>query len=93
MNKSEWGIKRVCLGCSTRFYDFNKTPIICPNCNAVLDPEYLSKRKTKNSQGKNEEIDNLRIDIEYEEIADDSDDDIVSLEDSDDDISIDDEKA
>ena len=93
MNKPEWGTKRVCLGCSTRFYDFNKTPIMCPNCNSAFDPEYLSKRKTKNSQEKNEEIDNLRIDIEYENIADDSDEDIVSLEDGDDDISLDDEKA
>jgi uncharacterized protein (TIGR02300 family) len=26
------GLKRICLSCSTRFYDFNKRPIMCPNC-------------------------------------------------------------
>ena len=26
------GLKRICLSCSTRFYDMNKRPIVCPNC-------------------------------------------------------------
>jgi uncharacterized protein (TIGR02300 family) len=30
--KSDKGLKRICGGCSARFYDFNKTPIICPKC-------------------------------------------------------------
>ena len=30
--KSDKGLKRICGGCSTRFYDFNKTPITCPKC-------------------------------------------------------------
>lgn len=46
MNK-EWGVKRVCLGCGARFYDFNKDPIICPACGEVFDPDYLQKRKEK----------------------------------------------
>lgn len=28
------GLKRICAECGTRFYDFNKSPIICPNCGA-----------------------------------------------------------
>lgn len=29
---SNKGFKRVCGGCTARFYDFNKTPIVCPKC-------------------------------------------------------------
>ena len=31
MAKPEWGSKRT-GPCGTKFYDFNKNPIICPNC-------------------------------------------------------------
>lgn len=39
MAKPEWGQKRTCLSCGTRFYDMTKTPIVCPSCEAVFDPE------------------------------------------------------
>lgn len=26
------GLKRICASCATRFYDMNKSPIICPKC-------------------------------------------------------------
>jgi uncharacterized protein (TIGR02300 family) len=32
MAKPELGTKRVCVSCSTRFYDLAKTPAICPKC-------------------------------------------------------------
>jgi uncharacterized protein (TIGR02300 family) len=32
MAKPELGTKRVCVACSTRFYDLGKTPAICPKC-------------------------------------------------------------
>ena len=31
MTKPEWGTKRT-GPCGTKFYDFNKSPIICPGC-------------------------------------------------------------
>ena len=31
MAKPEWGTKRT-GPCGTKFYDFNKSPIICPGC-------------------------------------------------------------
>jgi uncharacterized protein (TIGR02300 family) len=37
--KPEWGTKRTCFGCSARFYDLHRSPIVCPVCNAVYDPE------------------------------------------------------
>lgn len=39
MAKPEWGTKRTCFSCSARFYDLHRSPIVCPVCNAVYDPE------------------------------------------------------
>jgi len=35
--KPELGIKRLCGNCSTKFYDLNKTPIVCPKCHTALE--------------------------------------------------------
>jgi uncharacterized protein (TIGR02300 family) len=32
MAKPELGLKRICVSCSTRFYDLTKSPAICPKC-------------------------------------------------------------
>lgn len=32
-------MKRTCYGCGARFYDLHRSPIVCPVCNAVYDPE------------------------------------------------------
>ena len=39
MNKNdlEKGTKRKCASCSTLFYDFNKIPLICPNCGSDVN--------------------------------------------------------
>ena len=42
------GLKRICLSCSTRFYDMNKRPIICPNC-AI---EFTGEIKIKARRGR-----------------------------------------
>jgi len=39
VSKPEWGQKRNCQGCSARFYDLKKDPIICPKCGETLNPE------------------------------------------------------
>ena len=43
MAKAELGIKRVCLSCNMRFYDFGRSPIICPGCGVEFDPQRLAK--------------------------------------------------
>jgi uncharacterized protein (TIGR02300 family) len=46
--KAEWGSKRLCLTCGARFYDMNRTPIVCPACETVFDPAANSKpRRTR----------------------------------------------
>ena len=37
MAKPELGTKRLCGSCSTKFYDLNKSPIVCPKCHTVLE--------------------------------------------------------
>ena len=45
MAKAELGLKRTCLSCGMRFYDFNRTPIICPGCQTEFDPEAVIRSR------------------------------------------------
>ena len=45
MAKLEWGKKRTCQSCGTKYYDLNKAPIICPSCGVEFDPDLLLKTK------------------------------------------------
>lgn len=45
MAKAEWGLKRTCQSCGTRFYDMQRSPIVCPHCNAVYDAEAVLKTR------------------------------------------------
>lgn len=43
------GLKRVCASCQTKFYDFNKSPVICPKCKA----EFTGVVKIRTRRGRN----------------------------------------
>ncbi len=46
MEKPEWGTKRTCPKCATRFYDLGKDePINCINCGVSWFPEPVLKSK------------------------------------------------
>ncbi|GAA3907041.1 TIGR02300 family protein [Sphingomonas limnosediminicola] len=46
MVKPEWGSKRTCPKCSTRFYDLgNDDPVHCINCGTDFVPEPVLKSK------------------------------------------------
>jgi len=32
MPKDEWGVKRLCPHCASRFYDLRRDPMTCPEC-------------------------------------------------------------
>ncbi len=53
---SNKGIKRICQSCSAKFYDLSRSPIICPRCDAVFDPEAVlrSRRGRGNASAKPE---------------------------------------
>ena len=75
------GLKRICMGCGTRFYDFNKRPIVCPSCKA----EFLIEVKTKARRGRAANDEPVKVapvpvakEADDEGIAENSD--VVSLE-------------
>ncbi len=37
MAKAEWGTKRICQECGTKFYDMRRAEIICPKCETVFE--------------------------------------------------------
>ena len=83
MAKPEWGKKRICQSCGTKYYDLNKTPMICPSCGAEFNPDFLFKtRKGKNLSSKNtSDIDN-DLTSEMSNLDDiDSDNEVVSDDD------------
>ena len=84
MAKPEWGKKRICSSCNTKYYDLNKSPIICPSCGAEFNPnDYLKSKKGKNVPLKAsveddndltkdiENIDDIEIDNDSEVVSDD----------------------
>ncbi len=81
------GLKRICLSCSTRFYDLNKRPIECPNCQTEYTGEY-------NVKGQKSKVDTPKAEIpkkaeavtkDVAETEDEEDDTVVSLNDLEDD--------
>ena len=85
MAKPEWGKKRICLACNTKYYDFNKSPIICPSCGSEFDTDiYLKSRKGKNLSAKvvSEKKQNISEDMSnIDDIETDTDDEVVTDDD------------
>ncbi len=95
------GLKRICMSCSTRFYDFNKRPIVCPNCETEFTGDM--KVKIRRSRIANDDdqaliVKDIAIEPEIESIKDLDDDeaeesDTVSLDDVEEDSADDDEET
>jgi uncharacterized protein (TIGR02300 family) len=46
--KPEWGTKRICPSCGTRYYDLMHDPVVCPKCSTPFDPEaFLKARRSR----------------------------------------------
>ena len=97
MIKPEWGTKRQCPKCGTRFYDLqHDDPVTCISCGNAWAPEPILKSKqtlpfeTAKAEGQSAESepalesDDLDIDADSDEPSEDSDVDIGG---DDDDIS------
>jgi uncharacterized protein (TIGR02300 family) len=83
--KPVWGIKRTCLSCGARFYDLTKTPIVCPSCEAVFDPEAVLR--PRRSRAAPEPV--APKPVPAAKVADDDDDDLGIV---DDDVDLDDDE-
>jgi uncharacterized protein (TIGR02300 family) len=45
--KPELGTKRLCAGCSAKFYDLGKDPIVCPKCETVFHPVVSARSRAE----------------------------------------------
>jgi uncharacterized protein (TIGR02300 family) len=88
----EWGTKRICQNCGTKFYDLKREPIICPKCQSEYDPEaFLKTRRSRTVVGGAEkeaspvlaaedpeaEIDDAEVIDPAAETADEEDEDMI----------------
>ena len=102
MAKADLGTKRACLACGMRFYDFSRSPIICPGCGAEFDPENIIKSRKGRPAAKSAARDDSDTadDDRMEDggntdelvagVDDDNDDDDIDFDD-DDDVDVDDD--
>ena len=89
MAKLEWGTKRVCQSCATKFYDFGRTPIVCPKCGASFDPETLLKARRSRPSAASKPAKAVKAPAPAEEAEEEEEDielgeDLEDIEDTDD---------
>ena len=72
MNEIELGVKRRCGSCGTKFYDFFKSPIICPNCGIEFDPEQLLKSRKGRVSSKSAIVEVEKNEKDEDEFQDES---------------------
>ncbi len=87
MAKPEWGVKRICPECATRFYDLTRDPATCPKCEASFSAASLTKGKPVKATAKAAAA-GAAADDDAEVVVDDADivvddDDAVTDDDSD----------
>ena len=96
MVKPEWGTKRTCPKCSTRFYDLTKDdPVTCVACGTTFAPEPVLKSKQplpydapkKEVEPEKVDADLADDDLDIDEEAEENPDDEVDLG-GDDDIGV-----
>ncbi len=77
MVKLEWGTKRTCQSCGSRFYDLLKSPIVCPKCGSTYEIIATTRRGRKSSVKTVVDEEVLDQDVEL----DDADDTLLDDED------------
>src|SRR6202008_1784327 len=87
--KPEWGTKRICPSCGTRYYDLLREPVVCPKCSTPYDPEaFLKSRRARPAAPVEREIEPVEVeeeldaDLETEEAdaAEEEEEETVPLE-------------
>ena len=91
MAKPEWGTKRICPSCGTRYYDLLRENVICPKCSTPFDPEaFLRSRRARPAAPVEKELEpvtgeDIDADLETEDVeaAEDEEDEALPLADGD----------
>ena len=89
MPKEEWGVKRVCPNCQSRFYDLQNDPMTCPECGHSFTAESLASGKARTMVA--DKADPKSVVEDDEEVVLDDDDDDAAVEEDDDDVLDDDD--
>ena len=83
------GLKRICPSCGTRYYDFNKRPVHCPECKTEFTGEIKMKaRRSRTAVVEDDEAILGDEGLEVKEVA--ANDDDVELPETEDTVSLDD---
>lgn len=97
MPKDEWGVKRLCPHCNSRFYDLRHDPMTCPECGHSFTADSLIAGRGRTLVAEKAPVKTVDLEVDDlnddEEIADDSsdadlDDDLLE-DDGDDEVSLD----
>ena len=76
MAKQEWGAKRMCQSCGAKFYDFDRSPILCPSCGATFDPETLLRARRSKASPVKAKV----VKVAQAKDADDAEEELADLE-------------
>ena len=91
MPKEEWGVKRVCPNCQSRFYDLQNDPMTCPECGHSFTAESLASGKARTMVADKADPKSAAAEEEEDVVLDDDDDDDAVVEEADDDDVLDDD--
>ena len=80
MPKEEWGVKRVCPTTGKRFYDLNKSPIVSPYSNEVVELDQNKNRMIAADAADMSTLRDKEADVDSEDIILDENDDDVEVD-------------
>ena len=80
MPKEEWGVKRVCPTTGKRFYDLNKSPIVSPYTNEVVELDQNKNRMIAADAADMSTLRDKEADVDSEVIILDENDDDVEVD-------------
>lgn len=88
MARPELGLKRICPNCSAKYYDLNRSPILCPRCGAPFDTSMALKAKAAGSDDEDdleeEETAGVAEFVSLDDVvAEENDPDVADIEDAD----------
>ena len=80
MPKEEWGVKRVCPTTGKRFYDLNKSPIVSPYTNEVVELDQNKNRMIAADAADMSTLRDKEADVDSDDIVLDEDNDDVEVD-------------
>ena len=80
MPKEEWGVKRVCPTTGKRFYDLNKSPIVSPYTNEVVELDQNKNRMIAADAADMSSVRNKEAEVDSEDIVLEEDTDEVEVD-------------